>query len=263
MQHFTAPLDFNMKKIFKYLVNLIYPNKCIFCQRVTEIGKDIFICDNCREKTLFCKDAECCKICGKPQMSLGEKGKCYTCLTKTYRAYKKATAVVKYDAVTARGIRRYKDGNNPNAGTIFAHLMAEQMTRELANVKFDCIVGVAPNRKRALKRGIDPVDILCENLSRITGVPYKKNTLKRIKEVPKQSSLNYNDRMRNMIGAVGLTKTADVSGKTVLLIDDIMTTGATVSECAYILKEGGAKGVYILTFATVVKEPKTYVNTKK
>ncbi len=249
-----------MNKILKFLLNLIYPVKCIFCGEITEANKDIFICDKCREKILFCEDTLCCRICGKPQISLGDRNMCYNCLTRTYRTYKKAMAVVKYDDYTSRGIKRYKDGNNPNAGQVFASLMAKRLSDELDGINPDLIVGVAPSRKRVMKRGIDPVDILCENLSGLTHIPYKRNALRRVKNVPKQSGLKYNERMRNMIGVMALNKAANVSGKTVLLIDDIMTTGATVNECGYILKQGGAKAVYVLTLATVVKEPKTYVN---
>ena len=249
-----------MKKIFKVLINLIYPNKCVFCGSVTDIGKEIFICDSCRENVVFCEDALCCKICGKPQVSLGEKNTCYSCLTKNYLAYKRAVSVVKYDGLTAQGVMRYKDGNNPKAGVVFAELMAKRLESELGKIEFDYIVGVATSRRRNLKRGIDPVDILCENLAKITEIPYHKRVLKRIKDVPKQSDLNFEKRMKNLIGAIGISRGADVLGKTILLVDDVMTTGATVNECAYVLKENGAKAVYVLTFATVVKEPKTYRN---
>ncbi len=249
-----------MRKILKFLINLIYPTKCIFCGKVTEIGKEIFICDECRGEIVFCEDALCCEICDKPQISLGEKNICYTCLTRTYRSYKKAASVVKYEKVTARGIKRYKDGNNQSAGDIFAKLMAKRLKERFPKVKLDLIVGVAPNRKRMMKRGIDPVGTLCENIHKLTGIPYEKGMLKRIKDVPKQSGLSYDKRMKNMIGAFGLNKNYNLDGKTVLLVDDVMTTGATVNECAYILKEGGAKAVYVLTLATTVKEPKTYKN---
>lgn len=247
-----------MKKLLKFILNLIYPAKCVFCGTLTDFGKEIFICDACKNKIAWCESLLCCKICGKPQQSLGEKNTCYVCLNRTYRAYKKAVAVVKYDKLTSAGVKRYKNGTAHDAGVVFAEIMASRLEKELSNVHFDCMVGVAPSRERSIRRGIDPVGVLCEGLEKLTKITYEKDVLVRIKRVPKQSTLNFEQRMKNMIGVFGLKNRAAIEGKTVLLIDDVMTTGATANECAYILKKNGAKTVYVLTLATTVKEPKTY-----
>ncbi len=251
-----------MKKIIKFIEGLIYPTKCVYCNKITDIGKDIKVCGDCQKKIVLCEKSLCCKICGKPQVSLGERGMCYTCQTRTYRTYKKAAAVVKYDKLTASGVKRYKDGVNKQAGKMFALQMSQRLEREFPKVSFDYIVGVAPSKKRTVKRGVDPVQHLCIRLSRLTGIPYLKGALRRIKDVPKQSTLKYEERLTNLIGAIGLGNGICVEDKTLLLVDDVMTTGSTVNECGYILKEGGAKAVYVLTFATVIKEPKTYKNKK-
>lgn len=247
-------------KIFQMLWDLIYPSRCIFCNKMTEFGSGEFICDECKEAVEFCDKLSCCKICGKPQISLGEKEICYSCLSKTYRMYKRAVAVVKYNKLTSAGIKRYKSGNGEIAGKVMGKMMAERVKTELEETKIDVIVGVAPSNKRAVKRGFEPVDVICKSLSEFTGIPYIKGALVKIKKTKKQSGLDYAHRVRNIIGSIGLSKTADVSGKTVLLADDVMTTGSTIDECAYVLKQGGAKAVYAVTFATTTKEPKTYVN---
>ncbi len=254
--------EFYMKKFFNILLSLIYPDKCIFCRKITDMGKGIYICDDCKEKLVFCENALCCKMCGKPQVSLGDKELCYNCRTRTYRTYKKAAAVVKYDKLSSFGIKRYKDGNNYCAGNVFAKLMSERLKSQFSGIEFDFIVGVPATRQRTVKRGMDPVDILCENLSGYTEIPYIRGALKRIKNIPKQSSLSYSKRMKNIIGAIGIRNADKINGKVVLLVDDVMTTGATVDECTYILKTNGAKAVYVLTFATTVKEPKSYKNCR-
>lgn len=252
-----------MKKIIKFIEGLVYPAKCAYCNRITDIGKDIKVCEDCQRKVALCENSLCCRICGKPQVSVGDKGMCYSCLTRTYRTYKKAAAVVKYDHLTASGVKRYKDGRHKQVGKFFASQMANRLKSEFENVKFDYIVGVPPDKKRTMKRGSDPIEYICRHLSYLTDIPYLKGALRRIKDVPKQSTLKYEERLTNLIGAIGLGKGINVEKKTLLLIDDVMTTGSTVNECGYILKEGGAKAVYVLTFATVIKEPKTYKNAKE
>ena len=249
-------------KVLDFLLDFIFPSKCIFCNEIMPHGKGEYVCSKCVGKIVFCENELCCTVCGKPQISVGEKGMCYPCLSKTHRSYKRAIAVVKYDELTSKGVKRYKDGYCEIAGKVMAKAMAERASIEYAGVKFDMIVGVAPNKTRNNKRGYDPVSVICKNVSKLLGIPYCRNVLVKIKHTPKQSSLDYAHRVKNLIGAIGISKRADVSGKKILLIDDVMTTGATIEECAYVLKREGAKMVCALTYATTIKEPKTYKNQK-
>lgn len=251
-----------MVRIIRLIRGLVYPTKCIFCDRVTEFGKEEYICNDCQDRLVFCSGKPCCKRCGKIQVSLGEKGICYRCATNTSLRYKRAVAALKYDDVSSLGILRYKDGQGETAGKVFAYLMAERMKSELSGTEFDAIVGVAPSVKRNRKRGFDPVGEICRNLSKITGILYLEGVLRKIKKTPKQSGLDYERRVKNLIGSIGLSKSADVTGKRILLVDDVMTTGSTVNECAYVLTRGGAKEVYVLTFATTLREPRTFKNKK-
>ena len=95
-------------KVIDLLLRIFYPEKCMFCGSITK-EEENFICEKCRRAVAFCQDLKCCSICGKPQISLGEKEVCYPCLIKTYRPYKRATAVVKYNDETADGIKRYAE----------------------------------------------------------------------------------------------------------------------------------------------------------
>ena len=249
-----------MNRILKFVKNLIYPTKCIFCNTLTEFGKERYICNDCRERLKFCRDFPCCKKCGKPQISLGEKGICYDCASKLPKKFKRAAAVVKYDSLSSAGIKRYKSGTSEISGKVFAILMAQRMNEIYPNAEFDIIAGVAPNKSRTLKRGIDPVQVICRHLSAATGIPYAERVLVRTKEVPKQSELDYEHRIKNLKGAIEMNPKANVEGKRILLVDDVMTTGTTLNENSEVLRKGGAKYVCAITFATVAKEPKTYKN---
>ncbi|MBQ2890271.1 MAG: ComF family protein [Clostridia bacterium] len=244
-------------KVIELLLSLFFPEKCMFCGNITRKAEN-FICENCRQRVAFCKDLKCCSICGKPQVSLGEKEICYPCLTKTYRPYKRATAVVKYNDETKVGIKRYKNGNGEIVGEAMGVLMAERVKEVFGGVHFDFVTGIPPSDKRVIERGFDPVAVLCDSIAKELGARYEKRVIKKIKKTKKQSSLDYEHRIRNMIGAFGLYDGIDLKGKRILLVDDVMTTGATIEEGAYVLKKGGGKEIYAVTFATTTKEPKSF-----
>ena len=243
--------------VLNFILRIFYPEKCMFCGSITK-GEENFICKNCRQTVDFCKELKCCIICGKPQISLGEKEICYPCQTKTYRSYKRATAVVKYNDATSGGIKRYKSGNGEIVGETMGKMMAERVREAFGEISFDFMTGIPPSDKRVIERGFDPVGVLCKSLSKELSVPYKKYCIKKIRETKKQSSLDYEHRLRNMIGAFGLYDGTDLKGKRILLVDDVMTTGATLEEGAYVLKKGGGKEIYLVTFATTTKEPREF-----
>ncbi len=248
--------------ILKIIMNLVYPAKCIFCGKVSAFTKEELICRKCAEEIAFCKNFECCAICGKPRVSLGSRDICLECLSKTHRSYKRAVSAVKYNDATAYGIKKYKDGRSEISAKVFSSMLAERIKCEFGGVDFDFIVGVAPHRKNK-RGGFSSVDTLCKQLSKETGIPYMKDALIKIKETPKQSSLNYEKRIKNLIGSIAVAKNKGVEGKRILLIDDVMTTGSTLEENSFVLKSDGAKAVYCATIATVAKEPKSYKNAEK
>lgn len=223
-----------------------------------ESGTDGYICNLCRSRIKYCNDRECCKICGKPQESLGKDKICGVCKFESARRFKRAAAVAEYENPVSGAIKRYKDGGPRIAGKVFAKEMAGRFYEEFGDIKFDAMVSVAQNRKRNNERGFDPVDNICKNLSDIISVPYIKGVLYRKRETKKQSGLSYDERVENLIGAIGVNSGFDAAGKTALLIDDIMTTGATIDECSAVLKDEGVKNVYALTFATTVKHIKKF-----
>lgn len=167
---------------------------------------------------------------------------------------------MKYDGLTASAIRLFKNGYRMGFGKIMAEEMAEQVREEYEISKIDFITNVASNSKNNRKRGFEPVTEICRELSEILKIPYEKNLLIKIRETPRQSSLDYSRRIRNLIGAVALARETEADGKTVLLVDDVMTTGSTIEENSYVLKQGGAKAVFAVTYGTTVKEVKKFVN---
>ena len=117
----------------------------------------------------------------------------------------------------------------------------------------DFLVPVPLHRKRLRERGFNQALLLAKELSRRTEIPYQGRMLQKRKATPPQVQLNGGEREKGIKGAFHITDREGVEGKTILLIDDVYTTGATVNECSKVLIRGGAKRVDVLTLAHTMK----------
>jgi ComF family protein len=117
----------------------------------------------------------------------------------------------------------------------------------------DLLVPVPLHRKRLRERGFNQALLLARELSRQTQIPYEARILQKKKATPPQVQLNGEEREEGVKGVFHVTRRDGVEGKTILLIDDVYTTGATVNECSKVLIRGGAKRVDVLTLAHTMK----------
>jgi ComF family protein len=115
--------------------------------------------------------------------------------------------------------------------------------------KVDALVPVPIHPKRKRRRGFNQAQAIAEELEKIKGLKVAKGILVKVKNVPAQTSLEAEDREKNVIGAFRVAKEDHVKGKRLLLIDDVYTTGATIRECSRVLKKAGAKEVNAITLA--------------
>lgn len=131
--------------------------------------------------------------------------------------------------------------------------MGEQMARhfsrypELANVEIVTAVPLHPSKQRA--RGYNQSELLGQSFARHTGLAWEPALLKRARNTKSQTKLNRAERLANMTGAFSCVAPEQVRGKTILLIDDVATTGSTLEGCAIALKTAGAKRVFAYTYA--------------
>lgn len=157
----------------------------------------------------------------------------------------------------ARGVYRYR---RPVIGLIHAfkydgvYSIAELLTQEMATsllewneVEVDYLVPIPMNITRERKRGYNQTDVLSSSLSKRTGIPVL-NALKRVINTKQQALSTDSQRRSNMKGAFALIR--DVQGMNLMLIDDVLTSGATANACAAVLRDGGAKDVNLLTIAS-------------
>ena len=113
----------------------------------------------------------------------------------------------------------------------------------------DMIVPIPLHKKRHLQRGFNQAQVLAEALGKRTGIQSQSRLLVKIRNVPPQTTLEKKERRKNIKGAFKARNEMKIKGKTILLVDDVYTTGSTVEECSRVLKQAGAREVKALTLA--------------
>lgn len=133
--------------------------------------------------------------------------------------------------------------------TSLARLFAQSLA-EFIPLNFDMVTAVPLNEVRMKERGYNQSALIARHLSEITRIPFNDNVLKRVRNTPSQTKLSRSERQQNVKDAFAVT--CDVEGMRILLIDDVITTGSTLNECARVLKEAQANQVTIAAMATPV-----------
>lgn len=208
------------------LLDLLFPPKCPFCGKLLEHRQDL-VCANCQRDLPW--------VIGPQGEQKGE-------------FFALCTAPVWYQEQVRNSHHRYKfSGVRAYAGP-YAELMAQCVKDRLAG-KFDVITWVPIHRRRRWMRGYDQSELLARKLAGRLDMPCEP-LLKKVRHTKAQSGVKGESARRaNALGAYILRSDAQVEGKRVLLVDDVMTTGATLSECARILRTAGAVQVFCVTLA--------------
>lgn len=224
-------------KFFKALSKSLFPQRCAFCGRVTAVNK--LICDDCKE-TLPRIKGEVCSVCGREEDFCSCKGERY---------FTSQIAPFYYEGAVRRGLHVFKFRKGLQNAEAYCYEMESAVRSRYKNIPFDFVASVPMTAKSIRKRGYNQVDILGENLAKLLEIPYEKEALSKIYETEKQHGISYLFRKGNLTGVFDVTYPEKVCGKTVLLCDDISTSGETFNECAKMLWLNGAKDVYCVSVA--------------
>jgi ComF family protein len=187
-----------------------------------------------------------CTSCRTPfqnSFPLDAEGRCALCRSGL-RGFDAAYSFGAYEGVLRELIHLYKYGKVRTLARPLSGLLAQALPRDEA---FDAAVPVPLYWRRRLQRGFNQAELLARGLSRRTGVPVVR-ALGRLRPTPAQAGLSNSARRQNVSQAF---RARGVQGKRILLIDDVMTTGATAASCAAALKQAGARRVSLLTVARV------------
>lgn len=222
-------------KLFKQLSALLFPPRCVFCHHILE--HDDVICEECSASLPY-----------RPKNKR----------TDTFPYIDACIAPFYYEDAVRDAIMRYKFYGVRGNADVFARLMLECYHQDLFG-KTDLVSWVPVSRRRLRKRGFDQAEQLAKSLCALVGRTPVKTLIKIRNNNPQSLQKTAAGRRANVIGAYRLTK-EPVSGKSVLLIDDIITSGSTISECAYMLRAAGAKKVYVLALAKT-PNPKKRIET--
>jgi competence protein ComFC len=161
-----------------------------------------------------------------------------------------AICLWKYTGMVKDSLIRFKFYNKPSYYRTYAKLLAERIKKLTDAESFDMIISVPLHKMKELARGYNQAYIIAKSLSRELDIPEMSYLLERTRHTDTQSLLDRNDRQNNVKGAFKVANTEKLMGKTILLVDDILTTGFTMNECGRVLKEAGAVSVVAATMAT-------------
>jgi ComF family protein len=244
--------DTYVRKILDGLLNLVYPETCFICSTPVARQQDCGICDNCWQKVTALKiRPPRCSSCGLPFYSFEENSErlCGDCIQQM-PPYAGARSFGHYSAELSRVIQEFKFGGRQNLVGLLAPLLADAFFDAWGRDEFDLVVPVPLHPKRKRDRGYNQAELLAVSLARLLAIPYCKALL-RIRSTQPQVGLTDSQRLENVRKAFSCYRPKRISKQRILLIDDVMTTGATVESAAQALLDAGAWRVSVLTVARV------------
>ena len=227
-------------KVGRKLRDLFFPPRCVICDRVIS-RREHPVCPACIEPPPPHIIETACPRCGR------EKRLYCTCKRDTFLSDRIA-APFYFEGAVQNGIHRFKKVEDVDRTRYFADEMCETAFREFGDLRIDYVTAVPVSRHTYRDRGFNQSERLARLLSKDFHVPYVDLLVKRM-ETGSQKGLKADERRVNLLGVFDVDTRLPLTGKQILLIDDVVTTGSTTNECAKMLKLAGAEKVYVLALA--------------
>ncbi len=224
-----------MKRIFNIVINALFPRKCISCGEI--IDNKEHLCDYCYSKIKRVDLSKTCKRCGNIK-------KYCECKKRVFH-FDSLTAPFYNSDVAQDAMYRFKFKRLASYSDFFAWEMVKAVKSAYYDKDIDGIVYVPMHTFKKLRRGFNQSELLAKKLSSLLGIALYKDVLSVKYRSKKQHKMLLKDRFKNVKGMYSFNKT--VTGKNILLVDDIKTTGATIDECSKQLLLAGADNIYCVT----------------
>lgn len=241
----------SVKQFIRALLDVILPPICHICRSFIPEAGIIHICQECRNN-LPLVSSLLCSICGIPFHGTGDGHPCGACI-KNPPQFDLARAHFLYEGPIRELVHSFKYNQQTHLRHPLALLTLQGMGSFLADNNPHLIVPVPLHRSRLRQRGFNQAVLLGRVLSRRLNLPLLPDSLVRTRPTEPQINLSATERKVNVKGAFTVKSPDQIAGKRILLLDDVMTTGSTMNECAKELKKAGAEMVTAVTIARTAR----------
>lgn len=232
--------------------DLVWPRKCEICGGEAD-NPDSSICMSCMMRMPLA-NMHGCAICGR---DIGEQRHdnllCSDCAGAARPHFDRAAFALRFEGDARRLLLDYKFNRKIWLARDFARMMAAAAQRRLPVEAIDLVCPMPVTLLHRLDRGYNQCWYLADLVARSFGIECRSDIVRRAGRPRRQAGLSEKERRQNVVGTFAIRKKRAVVGRNILIIDDVMTTGATMSECARALKLAGARRVYALALAKAVK----------
>lgn len=230
-------------EIKELLLDYLFPRRCAVCDEVVE-RKTKGVCNRCREKIRYIESPFCLK-CGK-QLKESQEEFCEDC-QKKHHLFKQGTALYDYGSM-ADSLFRFKYAGRQEYALFYGRQLYEKKKDWILSIKPDALVPVPIHASRKRQRGYNQAELIAEALSELTGIPVEKRLVVRCKKTLPQKELSVKERQNNLKRAFKILRN-DVKLNTIVIIDDIYTTGSTINAMSEALTRAGIPNIYYMVLA--------------
>lgn len=228
------------------LFSAVWPRTCFLCGLANPDRAEL--CTACQEKFQRCLDQPYCPNCGSNVPPFGvSDGQCGQCRSQKMR-FDGVLRVGPYSGALRLLLQRFKFGGQEDLVDLFASPLSRRIVRSEVYEDIDALLAVPTCWQHRLLQRFYPAVLLAKQVAKRSRIPYAA-LLDRTAGGPRQTLLPESDRRRNVRGKFRMARGCNVAGARLCLVDDVMTTGSTVSECSRVLKRAGAARVYVAVVA--------------
>lgn len=223
---------------FRPVLDLVFPPRCVYCGRLGS-----YLCDACR-KEVQPIGRDICIRCGNP---MTVRGVCHHCRHDPPDPIRGIRGVFFYKGPIGQSIRSLKYQGVRELAPILGAYLADYIREH--PIPIDALIPVPLHPQRLAARGFNQSELLARTITHILGIPTRADVLRRVRATQSQTHLNRAQRRQNVANAFEVAPGVDLRGRTLLIIDDVATTGATLRACALPLHRAGAREIWALTVA--------------
>ena len=227
--------------------HLIYPGCCLLCGHPL-LAEQTHFCALCRQELFTDPESTCPRCAGTVGPFAVIDGRCHACRNESF-AFEQVLRLRRYDGLLREVILRLKYQRGEGLAELLGECWAKEAAARFAALHVDSIVPVPLHWRRRWRRGYNQSASLCRGLATRLSVPSHTSWLRRVRHTPRQTTQTPAERKANVRGAFRARPGAPLAGRAVLLVDDVMTTGATANEAARALRAGGASRVIVAVLA--------------